>query len=315
MATSGTSIFNTTRNEICSEAAKLLNAVPLQQTMGAAMFHTFNFFLNAMVKSWQATGIHLWTTIEGTLFPIAGQVRYGVGGATTDHITGAYYETAVTANEAAAQTVISVDLTTNVAALDNIGIVLDDGTMHWTTVVSKSASTVTILAALPSAAAAGNVVFTYTAKLPRLLKVVDARRYDIVGATDTPMTVCSRQEYNNLPMKTQAGTPIQMFYDAQLTTGYLNVWQIPDTPTQLVKFTAHRPIQDFTSSGDNPDLPQEWILPLVYNLAKMKMPSHPVDAQRRRDIIDNADSLLAAMIGYDRENESYFVQPDMEGYQ
>jgi hypothetical protein len=44
------------------------------------------------------------------------------------------------------------------------------------------------------------------------------------------------------------------------------------------------------------------------------MPSHPVDAQRRNDINDNADNLLAAMVGFDRENESIFLQPDMEGY-
>lgn len=314
MATSGTSTFNTTRNEICTEAARLLNAVPLQQTMGAALFQTFNFWLNAMVKSWQATGIHLWTVTEGTLFPTAGQVRYGVGGGATDHITAQYYETALSADEVSGQTVLSVDDTTNMTALDNIGIVLDDGTLHWTTIVSKTSTTVTILVALTDDCAAANAVFTYTTKLPRLLKVVDYRRYDIDGATDTPMIPCSRQEYQNLPMKTQAGMPIQAFYDAQLGTGYFNIWQIPEASTQLVKFTGHRPIEDFNSSGDNPDLPQEWIAPLVYNLAKLKMPSHPVDPQRRRDIIDNADGLLAAMVGYDRENESYFIQPNMEGY-
>ena len=314
MSTSGTVTFNATTTEICQQAALLLNAVPLQGTMSDALFQSFRFMLNAMVKSWAATGIHLWKVTEATLFPVDGQVRYGAGTGATDHITSTYYETAITATELTGQTVLSVDSTTNMTVADNIGIVQDDGTLFWTTIVSKTSTTVTITAALTDDAAAANAVFNYTSKIVRPLKVVDARRYNIDGATDTPMTVCSRQEYRNLPNKTQAGMPIQMFYDAQLTIGYFNLWQVPDTTTELVKFTCHLPIMDFSASADNPDLPQEWILPLVYNLAKLKMPSHPVDAARRQDINDTADNLLAAMVGFDRENESIFIQPNMEGY-
>ena len=314
MAVSGTVTFNSSTTEICRQAALLLNAVPLQQTMGDALFQSFKFMLNAMVKSWAVTGIHLWKVQEATLFAVVGQVRYGMGTGATAHITGTYYETAITATEVTGQTVLSVDSTANMTAADNIGVVLDDGTLFWTTIVSKTSTTVTITDALTDDAALGNAVFNYTTKLVRPLKVVDARRYNIDGATDTPMTVCSRQEYNNLPQKTQAGMPIQTYYDAQLTIGYLNLWQVPEATTELVKFTCHLPIMDFSASADNPDFPQEWILPLVYNLAKLKMPSHPVDAQRRQDINNNADSLLAAMLGFDRENESLFISPNMEGH-
>lgn len=314
MPTSNNSIFNSTTTEVCRQAALLLNAVPLSGTMSDALFQSFKFMLNAMVKSWAATGIHIWKVREATLFPAVGQTRYGAGTGATDHITETYYETAISADELAGQTVLSVNSTANMTALDNIGIVLDSGALFWTTIVSKTSTTVTITTPLTADAAQVNAVFNYTSKIVRPLKVVDMRRYDIDGATDTPMTPCSRQEYNNLPMKTEAGMPIQMFYDAQLTIGYFNLWQVPDTTTDLVKFTCHLPIQDFTSAGDSPDLPQEWILPLVYNLAKLKMPSHPVDAARRQDINNTADSLLAAMVNYDRENEPIFIQPNLEGY-
>lgn len=314
MATSGNTVFAATRNEICQRAAELLNAVPLQQTMSAALLGSFTFFLNAMVKSWVATGIHLWKVQEATLFPVPGQIRYGAGGGATDHITHTYYETAITLDEATGQTVLSVDSTANMTVSDNIGITLDDGTMQWTTISSKTSTTVTIATALTGDSAEDSPVFNYTSKIVRPVKVVDARRYNIDAATDTPMTMASRLEYQNLPLKTQAGMPVHLFYDAQLTTGYFNVWEVPSAVTELVKFTGHYHIQDFTASADNPDMPQEWILPLVYNLAKVKMPSHPVDAQRRRDIIDNADALLAAMVGNDREIESYYIQPNMEGH-
>lgn len=311
MATSGISTFNATMDTIIRQAALQVNAVGAGQTMGAQMSSDFKFMLNVMVKTWQADGLHVWTTTEATLFPTVGQVKYGAGTGATDHITSTYYETAITTAEAAAQTVLSVDATTNMTAADYIGIVLDDGSTQWTTISSKTSTTVTVAVALTGAAASGNAVFNYTSKIARPLKIVDARRYNIVGATDTPMIVASRQEYNNLPQKTQAGSPIHVFYDAQLTVGYFYLWQVPSTTTDLVKFTWHRPIQDFNTAADNPDVPAEWLLTMVYNLAQIMMPQYPVSAQKANQINQLAAQFLNTMRGFDRESESIFFAPEM----
>lgn len=313
MATSGISTFNATMDTIIRQAALQVNAVGAGQTMGAQMSTDFKFMLNAMVKTWQAEGIHVWTTAEATLFPVAGQVKYGAGTGATDHITQTYYETSLSAAEAAGQTILSATSTTNMTVSDNIGIVLDDGSTQWTTISSKTSTTVTVAAALTGAAASGNAVFNYTTKLVRPLKVVDARRYNIDGATDTPMIVASRQEYNNLPQKTTAGSPVHLFYDAQLTIGYFYLWQVPSTTTDLVKFTFHRPIQDFNTAADNPDLPETWILTMVYNLAQIMMPQYPVSAQKANQINSLAAQFLDTMRGYDREGESIYFAPD-HGY-
>lgn len=310
MATSGTSVFNATRNEVIRQAALQVNALGAGRTMGAQMLSDFDFMLNAMVKTWQAEGLHVWTTTEGTLFPVAGQTRYGAGNGATDHIAQTYYETSLSAAEAAGQTILSATSTANMTVSDNIGIVLDDGSIQWTTISAKDATTVTVAVALTGAAASGNAVFNYTSKIARPLKVVDARRYSISGATDTPMIVASRNEYQNLPQKTQAGSPIHLFYDAQLTIGYFHLWQVPSTTTDLVKFTWHRPIQDFNTAADNPDLPQEWILTMVYNLAQLMMPQYPVSNQKANQINQMAGNLLNTMRGFDRENESIFFAPE-----
>lgn len=310
MATSGTSAFNATRNEVIRQAALQVNAIGAGVTMGAQMLSDFDFMLNAMVKTWQAEGLHVWTTTEGTLFPVAGQTRYGAGTGATDHITQTYYETSTSADEASGQTIISVTSTANMTVADNIGIVLDDGTLHWTTIVSKTSTTVTITVALTDTVASGNAVFNYTSKIARPLKVVDARRYNIDGATDTPMIVASRNEYQNLPQKTTAGMPVHLFYDPQLTIGYFHLWQVPSTTTDLVKFTWHRPIQDFNTAADNPDLPQEWILTMVYNLAQLMMPQYPVSNQKATQINALAGNLLNTMRGFDRESESIFFAPE-----
>lgn len=313
MATSGVSTFNATRNEIIRQAALLVNAIGAGQTMGAPMLNDFAFALNAMVKRWSSTGLHVWTTTEGVLFPQPGQIKYGAGGGATDHITTQYNATTISADEAVGQTVIGLTSTSDIAINDFIGITLDDGTLQWTTVTVVGASTVTILAALTDSAAALNGVYTYTNKIGRPLKVVGARRYSIESGADTPIGVTARMDYLALPIKTEAGSINQMFYDAQLSTGYFYIWQVPATATELLKFTWHRPIEDFVTAGDNPDLPQEWIQTLYFNLAAVMLAQFPVPPQRMDLIMSQAEQYLDDLRGFDRENESIFFQPNFDG--
>jgi hypothetical protein len=314
MAVSGTSSFSANRNEIIDQAAKLLNAIGTGVTMGAAMRNDFAFALNAMVKRWQAKGIHVWTTTEATLFPQAGQYRYSAGSGATDHITEVYYETSASADLIAGQTALNITDTSNITIGDFLGVVMDNGALHWGTVTAKSSTSVTINGAgLTDSAATGNAVFNYTSKIVKPLAVVDARRYDIDGATDTPLIMISRQEYRALPVKTESGTMNEVFYDPQRSTGYIQIWRVPETVSELLKFTWHRPIMDFTAPTDDADLPQEWIQTLQYNLALVMMPMYPVPQQKERMITAMAAQFFDDLSGFDRENESIFIQPDLEG--
>ena len=71
---------------------------------------------------------------------------------------------------------------------------------------------------------------------------------------------------------------------------------------------------DFDAAADNPDLPQEWILPLEFNLAKYLLPNYPRPALTGNRIIGMADELLDVVMGFDRDEGSVFFQPDMDGY-
>lgn len=312
MTTSGTSTFSATRNDIIRTAALLIKAVNANSTMSARMVTDFDHALNAMVKRWQARDLHVWTTSEATLFPVAGQTRYSAGTGATDHITGTYYSTTISADEASGQTILSVTSTANMTAADHIGIVLDDGTLFWTTIVSKTSSTVTITDALTDSAATGNYVFNYTSRIVQPLRITDARRYNIDSDTDTPVSVISRYDYQNIPLKNSAGTINQIHYNRQLGTGYIHVWQVPSTATELLKFTWRRPIMDFNAATDNPDLPHEWIQTLEYNLALVMAPQYQVDGESFRRLKMMADEFLDDMKGLDRDDESVFFQPSTE---
>jgi hypothetical protein len=312
MGTSGTSAFTTTCNELIVDAARKVRAVRGTQTeMNADAMKQWRRGLNQMTKQWQGDGLHVWTVTEATLFPQAEQVAYGAGAGATDHITQTYVQTELSADEASGQTVLSIESTTGISNADNIGIVLDDGTIHWTTVSGAPSTTVTIASALTDSASSGNAVFAYTNKIVRPLKIVDARRHNIVSGDDMPIEMVSRRDYLALPQKEEPGTINQMFYDPQLGIGKLKLWQPPVAVEDLVGFTWWRPIEDFSAAGDNPDLPQEWIGALMWNLAAWFLPEYPLEPNVAQIIVSQAASSKESMMGFDRENESIKFGVDM----
>lgn len=316
MATSGSYDWNLTRNQIIRMAGLECHAIGAGIEMDATMHADFNIKLNAMVKAWQASGIHLWTTQEATLFPQVNQIKYQLGGTSPpDHATETYYSTTISAAEASGQTTISVTSSADMTVADNIGIVVDDGTLHWSTISSIPDSTsVVIDDALDDTAAAGNKVYNYTTKIVRPLKVVHARRYGVADDNETEIDVIARLDYNRLTLKNQAGIVNQIFYDPGRDTGYLYLYFKPSDVTNLVNFTWHRPIQDFDAAGDNPDLPQEWIMALAFNLAESMLAQFPVEGGTKQVIVGLAAKYLDLASGFDREEASVFFQPDMSMY-
>lgn len=314
MATSGDTTFTATKQEIMRAAALKIGALRGTQPMNATMQKDFGFALNAMVKRWQGSGIHVWTVSEATLFPAVGQISYSAGGGATDHIAQSYVETEIAADEDSGQTVISVEDASDFAADMNIGILLDSGTIQWTTIASIASNEITLDAALTDSAAEGANVFGYVTKIVRPLRVVDARIKALEGGNEIPIEIVSRLDYRRLPQKNSEGRISQIFYDPQLQRGIFSIWQSPTAVTDLINFTWWRPIEDFDAASDNPDLPQEWIDTLVFNLADAMALDFDVPADKQQMIAAKAKEFLSEMQGWDREPEAYSFQPDMSRY-
>ncbi len=311
MAVSNSSDFTRTRDQLITRSLRLLGVLKAGRTPGAQEITDGAEALNAMVKRWQRKGLRVWSVSEATLFPQVGQVKYALARTGADHVTEAYVQTALSADEASGQTVLSVDAITGISDGDYIGVVLDDGTLHWSTVNgAPGAGTVTLDDALTDSAADGALVFAYTTKIERPLKIVDARRHNIISQFDTPIRMEARYDYRALPNKAQQGQITSVHYDAQLSTGYLYLWQPVAAITDLVGFTYHRPLMDFDAAGDNPDLPVEWFDAIVYNLAVSIGPEYGVATERMAMIAPQAAAYLDDASGDDREDGSLFVGVD-----
>jgi hypothetical protein len=319
MAVSTNSIYTQTISQIINRAGRLTSAIKAGETMGAQDFSDFLLAANTMVKHWETMGIHVWAVEEATLFPQPKQYRYAVGGTSTDHIADTTLISSTTLAAAAAlnATSLSVGTVTTLTGVaapttgDNVGVVQTDGTIFWSTLASPpSGGVYTLATGLSVGANQSAAVYSYTSNIVRPLKVVDGRRSNISSGLDTPLKMYARADYQALPNKTLNGQINFAFYDAQLTTAYLNIWQPLATVTDLFRFTWHRPLHNFDVASNAPDLPDEWIQTLAFNLAWVMAPEYDVPPDRFQMIMAMAAKFLDEVGGFDRENESLMMGVD-----
>lgn len=301
MATSGSTDFNRTRNELLTGALRLIGKSGRGKTASAADIDDASEALEMMVKAWQASGIHLWKMKQATLFVDKGTASYSFPGGNCTH---SFVETTMKVAGVATDSTIDVNSISGMTAGDFIGIELDDGTVQWTTINgAPSGDTVTLTAALTGASAISNVVYAYTTKIVRPLRVIEARRKD---TSDVQIDVVSRNEYFDLPNKTDNGSINQVYYDPQLTTGKFYIWPTGNTATDKVEIDLMLPIEDFDSSNINPDFPQEWLLALKWNLASLLGPEYGLDLNRQLYIDSRAKEFLTNVSGFDAEGGSVY---------
>ena len=79
MATSGTTTFSVTRNDIITSALRVLGVIEIGAQPDAATIENASLVLNMMMKDWQTDGIKLWTIKELTLPLVQGQLSYNIG--------------------------------------------------------------------------------------------------------------------------------------------------------------------------------------------------------------------------------------------
>ena len=309
MATSGSTNFSLNRDNLIKSALRLINVGTEGYTPSAAEMNNAADALNMMLKAWTADGLQLWAQKKATLFLEKDEEAYSLG-TSGDHATSSYTETAMRVAATTSDTTLEVDSTTGMAASDYIGIVLDDDTLHWTTVSSVTdGDTVVITTGLASAAAVDNQVFFYRTKIYRPLRITEIVLRD--GDSDTRLNRLSREEYWGLGDKTVSGPPNQFYYDPQLDSGVLYLYPVPEDVDDTIEFVYHRPFEDFDTSTDTPDFPQEWYQAVRFGLAAVIAPEYGVPLKVREDLKRDAAYYKREVSNWDREDAHIYIQPDI----
>lgn len=152
-----------------------------------------------------------------------------------------------------------------------------------------------------------------TINTPKPLKVQQAFLHNSLTNIDIPMRIITRDEYNRLGNKTTTGQPIQIFYEPLNTYGVLHLFPVPNSysiaNTQVV-LVYQRPTEDFDSSTDEPDFPQEWFECLKWMLADSLAPEYGVSIYDRQDISKRAIMAHQQVLSFGTEEGSFMFQPD-----
>lgn len=323
MTTSGTTTFNETRDQLISDALGLLAVLAAGETAQSADITFCAQQLNSMVKAWVAQGIHLWTEESGTVFLVNGQAQYnlqaGASGAKASDGTGTPVETTVLTTTSSGSSTISATTIVGMSSADVIGVCQNNNTILWTTINgAPSGSTVTLTSPLTYQASAGNALYTYTTQLPRVLSIQSARLRNNSGF-DKMMDIKPREDYMRIPQKSLSGDPIILYYSPQVTNGQIYVWPAPSDVNKRIEVTYLRQIQDFDNSSDNPDLPQEWLEAIKYNLAVRVAPAYGINLSSggisgNPDILRQAAQYLDDMKAWDAEQPYIQIVPKPQYY-
>jgi hypothetical protein len=262
-----------------------------------------------MIRAWQARGIALWKNLEIVLFPQADQVKYRLGSTMqSTHgdyacLIGDYVQTTVSADEAAAQTVISATSETGVTNGDFLGVETDNGDIHWSTQNGVPAgSGLTLTAGLDYAASAGNYIYSgFAAIIQRPLEIVQAWRRDS-NETDTPIDIISIDEYRRLTTKTNEADPTAIAPEYLLDDMNVYLWPEPYNMKTRIHMVVKYMFEDFDAAANNPDFPVEWHEALKFNLAMRLAPEYGRQ-------IPQEVAMIAAMSLEDAENSSVEQTP------
>lgn len=267
--------------------------------------------LNAMIESWQGEGIGLWQLTDARLFLEKSTTSYSIG-STGDHITLSSVSTELSTAGTSGDSTIEVDSISSMTDGDYIGIELDDDSIQWTTINGTPAgSTVTLTATLTGAAAIDSVVHVYTTKLSRPLDVIDVRHYDYDDAIERILVRMSRNEYAELTDKTSKGTPNQYFYDPQMGSSVIYVWQASNNSRDSLVMTAKIPFTNFSTYSTTADFPEEWMQAIIWNLALIIAPEYSKDGgmDNINFLIKMAEESKEKVMRWDSEDTSIYFSP------
>ncbi len=268
-----------------------------------------------MVKQWSgnfdfAPGLKAFARKRGYVFPQKNQGSYSLG-PTGDNASLTYNTTTMRIAGVTSDVTLQVGSTTGMTAADKIGILLDSGTVQWTTITTVTDVDTLVIPAtgLTSAAAVGNRIFTYTTKLMRPLYIENAVLRDTDG-NDSDLNPMMVDYYEALPNKSTDAEPAFYLYENSLINGTLLLDYEPSDMTKVIRLTFMAPAENYDAVANDIAYPQEWLAAIAMGLAKRVAPKFKVNWSQELES-NYIEALSIARTSYAETSEEYF-QPGLE---
>lgn len=282
MALSSSYDFTITRDDAITEALDMIGKLGEGQSPTAAQLTADSRTLNLMLKSWMNRDFTQNLMRRFYVFLQPGQREYTLSttAASSDECTTSFYRDELATALVATDTAVEVDGTSS-SDSDRIGIVLDDNTVHWSTISSGGGTTSLVIAdaiATGDTAAVDNQIIIYTSKNIRPVDIIygtvstgatDVGQHNAINETATPLLKLTRERWTDLSAKDSRGQTNSWWYNEQWPNASLHVWPTPNDGTQWLELWEQTTIDDMDGATDNFALPSRWYLAVTLNLAKL----------------------------------------------
>jgi hypothetical protein len=127
------------------------------------------------------------------------------------------------------------------------------------------------------------------------------------------MRIVTRDEYNRLGNKTTSGNPILISVIPNLTDTTVKVYPRPtsvEAAANNIVLVYQKQFDDFDSSTDNPEFPNEFFDALKFALASRLSYEYGLDVQDRKQLFEQSMILKADALSFGTEEGSMFMAVD-----
>lgn len=300
MTVSTVTVSQFSKRKLIYQAATIAGVKRRGQALDSEDYEVAEIQLEAILTHWQAQGLNQSLSQMATLILEPNKKEYLLG--TTAHCSETVYKYTTNGAKVTGNTTITLNSVDGLSVNDVAGIWLGTS-WQWTTISSISSLDVTLSDSLTADLASGSKVWFYTSKIARPLRVKDAYRDQ--QNVNVILNIKSRNEYFNLDLGSN-GETVYVFYEpGRETQGKFYIWPLPplNEPKSLL-LHVQRPAFIPQANGDTLDLPQEWTMAVIYNLAEQCGLSWGVTGQNMQTISQKARDYYRQIRAFDREQDA-----------
>jgi hypothetical protein len=314
MATSGTYTFGSsvTKQQLIKFALIEAGVITDFQSIDGGMWAYMHNRLNLMIKSLKTKGLHLWTLKDVTLLLEKDKTTYTLGGASSDRWSETIVRSVMTTARIATNTSLAA-VTTGMTASDVIGVELDTGDMHWTTISSVTdAANLVLAVALPSAVSASNVIYAYTSLAPKVTRIQEAYLISKSSETsNTPIEIVPRSDYQRLSNKQTSSSPVEIYYRPDVLFSELKVWPRSDNNIARIVMSVEYPFDDMTALTDTLSFPDWWHESIYLKLSHLASMGYNATDEKIQQLETASDRAIFDAENFDVETTYIQIEPNV----
>jgi hypothetical protein len=266
MGTSGSTDFIRTRDQIIARALRIIGALGMGDTPPTAAYTEGAEALNAIVKYLQTKGVRLWSQ---------DWLAYYVSNADQCKGTDASNYICIKSGSG------------NDSAIPTTGSMWK---MYWILGGSSGASIVSTVSYSPAH------IFTPASNVLDIEKMLIRDDDD-----DNDVAKITMREYLDIPDKYTSSMPEKFVFEKGLTPK-VYLYPIPDDSAYVIHYLATTALEDFDSSGDNPDMPVRYTELLTWMLASRLASEKRLTIAERTYIDQQVDRMWSELMRDDSPN-------------